>query len=167
MSIIIHSGSFYILRRKTGSKILKKDFCLLKEKVSNCQSKHVFISEPIPTLRKGIKSFSRLGLLTLASLNHDIKFIDNFNIFFNCKDRFKPDGDHPNFTGSRLLGTNLYHALGMPYQNKTVWISAKDKDSGLTACVSHLTIGSTSHKAFRGCLCPNQGSPPSHLPLKE
>lgn len=50
-----------------------------------CQSQHVFISGPIPTLRNGIKSLCRvLALntsLTSACLNHWISFTDNFNIF--------------------------------------------------------------------------------------
>ncbi|KAL7381915.1 hypothetical protein ABVT39_013464 [Epinephelus coioides] len=95
MRIIIHAGSFDILRGKTGSEILKKDFSLLLEKLSDCQSQNVFISGPIPTLGKGIKSFTRLlalnTWLTSACFTHGIKFIDNFNIFWNCKDRFQSD----------------------------------------------------------------------------
>ncbi|KAL7394085.1 hypothetical protein ABVT39_020320 [Epinephelus coioides] len=129
--IIIHAGSFDILRRKTGSEILKKDFSLLLEKLSDCQSQNVFISGPIPTLGKGIESFTRLlalnTWLTSACFTHGIKFIDNFNIFWNCKDRFQRDGIHPNITGCRLLGANLRHALGMPYQNKNGQIRAKDE----------------------------------------
>ncbi|KAL7393455.1 hypothetical protein ABVT39_011044 [Epinephelus coioides] len=56
MRIIIHAGSFDILRKKTGSEILKKDFSLLLEKLSDCQSQNVFISGPIPTLGKGIQT---------------------------------------------------------------------------------------------------------------
>ncbi|XP_049912611.1 uncharacterized protein LOC126397711 [Epinephelus moara] len=142
MRIIIHAGSFDILRRKTGSEILKKDFSLLLEKLSDCQSQNVFISGPIPTLGKGIESFTRLlalnTWLTSACFTHGIKFIDNFNIFWNCKDRFQRDGIHPNITGCRLLGANLRHALGMPYQNKNGQIRAKDKYGAQrqTACIS-------------------------------
>ncbi|KAL7386867.1 hypothetical protein ABVT39_014955 [Epinephelus coioides] len=140
--IIIHAGSFDILRRKTGSEILKKDFFLLLEKLSDCQSQNVFISGPIPILGKGIKSFTRLlalnTWLTSTCFTHGIKFIDNFNIFWNCKDRFQRDGIHPNITGCRLLGANLRHALGMPYQNKNGQIRAKDKYGAQrqTACIS-------------------------------
>ncbi|KAL7386858.1 hypothetical protein ABVT39_014914 [Epinephelus coioides] len=114
MRIIIYAGSFDILQRKTDSEILKK--------LSDCLSQNVFISGPIPTLGKGIESFTRLlalnTWLTSACFTHGIKFIDNFNVFWNCKDRFQRDGIHPNITGCRLLGANLRHALGMPYQNK-------------------------------------------------
>ncbi|KAL7374885.1 hypothetical protein ABVT39_008540 [Epinephelus coioides] len=131
MRIIIHAGSFDILQGKTGSEILKKDFSLLLEKLSDCQSQNVFISGPIPTLGKGIESFTRLlalnTWLTSACFTHGIKFIENFNIFWNCKDRFQRDGIHPNITGCRLLGANLRHALGKPYQNKNGQIRAKDK----------------------------------------
>lgn len=51
--------------------------------------------------------------LTSACLSHGIKFIDNFNIFWNCKDRFQHYGFHPNIPGSRLPGANLSHVLGM------------------------------------------------------
>lgn len=128
MRIIIDAGSFDILRRKTGSEILKKDFSLLLEKLSDCQSQHVFISGPIPTLGKGIETFTRLLALNTwlasACFTHGIKFIDNFNIFWNCKNHFQRDGIHPNITGCRPLGANLRHALGMPYQNKNGQIRA-------------------------------------------
>ncbi|KAL7394631.1 hypothetical protein ABVT39_000923 [Epinephelus coioides] len=139
MRIIIHAD---ILRGKTGSEILKKNFSLLLEKLSDCQSQNVFISGPIPTLGKGIESFTRLlalnTWLTSACFTHGIKFIDNFNIFWNCKDRFQHDGIHPNTTGCRLLGANLRHALGRPYQNKNGQIRAKDNYGAQrqTACIS-------------------------------
>ncbi|XP_034150103.1 perforin-1 isoform X3 [Esox lucius] len=72
MKIIIHTGTFDILQRKTGSEILNIYFSILLEKVNNFQQ-HVFI-----TLGKGIGSFSRLlGLntwLTSACLNHGISY---------------------------------------------------------------------------------------------
>ncbi|KAL7380858.1 hypothetical protein ABVT39_025064 [Epinephelus coioides] len=136
MRIIIHAGSFDILRGKTGSEILKKDFSLLLEKLSDCQSQNVFISGPIPTLGKGIESFTRLlalnTWLTSACFTHGIKFIDNFNIFWNCKDHFQRDGIHPNITGCRM-----------------------HRDRQPASLPLHLTLCSTSPKAFRGCLCPS------------
>ena len=66
--IIIHTGSFDILRRKTGSEILKKDFSLLLERLCHYGAHHVSISGPIPTVGKGIELFSRLlGLNTWLS----------------------------------------------------------------------------------------------------
>lgn len=58
MKIIIHTGSFDILRRKTGTEIMKEDF-FVTEETDDCQSQHVFITGPIPNLEKGIKSFSQ------------------------------------------------------------------------------------------------------------
>lgn len=60
------------MRKITGSEILKRDFGLLLEKPSNCQSQHVFISGPIPTLGRGMECFSRLLSLNtwLASACH-------------------------------------------------------------------------------------------------
>lgn len=99
----------------------KKDLSLLLEKLCNCQSQDAYVSGPAVTPGKGIKSFTGLpGLntrLTSACFVHGTEFIDNFNIFGDCKD-FKHDGVHPNITGSRRLGANLRHALGMPQTDR-------------------------------------------------
>lgn len=93
------------------------------------RSQHVLISDHIPTLGKGIESFSRRFALNTwlisACLAQGIKFIDKFIIFCNCQDHFKPDGGHPNITGCRLLGANLRHTYDMAYQNMHTQINAK------------------------------------------
>lgn len=181
--IIIHAGSFDILRKKTGSEILKQDFSRLLGSLNQYNLQHVFISGPIPTLGRGIESFSRLlGLNTwLASVctTHGINFIDNFNIFWNCKDRFRPDGVNPNITGCRLLGANLRHALGKLYQNMV--ISAKDitpAAPGETACPSppsspsadpllHITQGLRRMSLSQSGTQRHSSPPPSQPPVKQ
>lgn len=113
--IAIHAGSFDILKKKTGSETLKKDFLFLLEALKKLHLRVSFISGPIPTLGRGCESFNRLlGLNTcLASACHEqqIGFIDSFHIFWNIKGRFMPDRIHPNNIGSRHLGSNILHAL--------------------------------------------------------
>ena len=164
MRIIIHTGSFDILRRKTGSDTLKKVFSLLLERLCHYGAHSVSISGPIPTVGKGIELFSRLlGLntwLSNACITHGIKFIDNFNIFWNCKKRFRPDGVHPNRTGCRLLGAHLRHAVGTANLNMTVQIRVKDTAARQTTPrpPPHQTLYFTSPKVSKGCLYPSQDS---------
>ena len=148
--VVSTRGSFDILRRKTGSEVLMKDFSLLLERLCHYGAHRIFISGPIPTMGKGIELFSRLlGLntwLSNACITHGIKFIDNFNIFWNCTERFRPDGVHPNRTGCRLLGAHLRHAVGTANPNMTVQIRVKDTASRQTTSPSpdpllHITQG--------------------------
>ena len=111
--IIIHTGSFDILHKKTGSEILKKHFTQLLNTLNRYQD--ISISGPIACFRRGKEIFSRLlsfnTWLASVCLAHKRRFIDNFNVFWNCADRFKADGLHPNRRGSRLLTANISHAL--------------------------------------------------------
>lgn len=74
-------------------------------------------------------------------------------------------GIHLNVTGCRLLAANLLHATGIPYKSRNAQISV-NTHTGETACIGPrlLALCSTSPKAFRGCLCPNQRIqyPPPH-----
>ena len=111
--IIIHTGSFDILHKKTGTEILKKHFNQLLNTLNRYQD--VFISGPIACFRRGKEAFSRLlsfnTWLASVCLAHKLRFIDNFNVFWNCADRFQGDGLHPNRRGSRLLTANISHVL--------------------------------------------------------
>lgn len=64
-------------------------------------------------------------LCQIADCTGPLNNVDNFNIFWNCEDRFKCAGVYPNITGCRLLCDNLHHALGMPYKNKNAQINVK------------------------------------------
>lgn len=52
--IAIHAGSFDILKKKTGSETLKKDFLLLLEALKKLHLRVSFISGPIPTLAEDV-----------------------------------------------------------------------------------------------------------------
>ena len=99
--------------KKTGSEILKKHFTQLLNTLNRYQD--ISISGPIACFRRGKEIFSRLlsfnTWLASVCLAHKRRFIDNFNVFWNCADRFKADGLHPNRRGSRLLTANISHAL--------------------------------------------------------
>lgn len=145
--IVIHAGSFDILRNKSGSETLKKDFLFLLETLKKLHSGVSFISGPIPTLGRGCESFSRLiGLstwLSSACLEQQVGFIDNFNIFWNIKSRFMPDGIHPNNLGSRHLGSNIRHTIESSYQTL---ISRKVSTQGAgRETVTAPTTTTTSH----------------------
>lgn len=45
----------------------------------------------------------QLSMTTYINFRPHFKFIDNFNVFWNSKECFKPDGIRPNITGCRLL----------------------------------------------------------------
>lgn len=86
---------------------------------------------PFQPWRRGL-TFRLFALNTWLTtrLTRRIKFIDNFNIFWNCPDRLKSDEIHLNIT-----------CCGQPF------------------CLSLLlTLCSTSPQAIRWCLHPNQGS---------
>lgn len=115
--IIIHTGSHDVLKRRTGSEILKKDFSQLLHLIIQHDPSRVAISGPIPTVGKRSEAFSRLlnlnSWLTSECSNNGIQFIDNFNVFWNCKDHFQRDEIHPNRLGTRRLAANLNFAISM------------------------------------------------------
>ena len=113
--IIIHTGSFDILHKKTGSEILKKHFTQLLNTLNRYQD--ISISGPIACFRRGKEIFSRLlsfnTWLASVCLAHKRRFIDNFNVFWNCADRFKADGLHPNRRGL-LTTSNSQNQASLP-----------------------------------------------------
>ena len=130
--IIIHAGSFDILHKKTGSEILKRHFTQLLNALNRHQD--VSISGPIACFRRGQEAFSRLlsfnTWLASACFAHKRRFIDNFNVFWNCADRFQADGLHPNRRGSRLLTANIRHALLITSNSENKLQTSSCKDTG-------------------------------------
>lgn len=110
--IILHIGSFDILHKKTGTETLKEDFTKLMNTVNNHQ---MIISGPIACYKRGPEAFSRLlnlnTWLMTTCLALGLRFIDNFNVFWNCADRFHYNGLLPNRFGTRMLAANIHHAL--------------------------------------------------------
>uniref|UniRef100_A0A0F8AZE7 SGNH hydrolase-type esterase domain-containing protein n=1 Tax=Larimichthys crocea TaxID=215358 RepID=A0A0F8AZE7_LARCR len=110
--IIVHVGTNDTTRQE--SERTKNDFKLLFDALKNC-GKSVFISGPIPTVRRGAGRFSRLlslhTWLQSTSRIYNFGFIDNFNLFWDRDSLFKLDGIHPNKRGSQMLCANLQHAV--------------------------------------------------------
>ncbi|KAK0136994.1 hypothetical protein N1851_026861 [Merluccius polli] len=79
-SLVIHTGALDVVKQQ--SEVLKRDFNDLLNKV-RCLNTEVFISGPLPTVRRGDERFSRLLMLnrwlkdTCAA--QSVNFIDNFN----------------------------------------------------------------------------------------
>ena len=123
-SLIIHAGANDVLRQK--SEILKQDFTELLNKVEHLDTE-VLISGPLPTVQRGDERFSRLWMLnkwlkdTCAA--RAVKFIENFNIFWERWHLFKADGFCLNKSGVRLLSSNIFY-----FVHKTSGAPAKDKD---------------------------------------
>lgn len=119
-------------------KLALKHFIKLLNTLTEHQD--VSISGPIACYRRGKEAFSQLLSFNtwLASIchSHKLRFIDNFNIFWNCGDRLASDGLHPNYRGSRLLTANISHALltSLSGQNQAP-ISAPSKSNDTTSCM--------------------------------
>lgn len=110
--IIIHAGANDIAKQQ--SELLKRDFSHLFNIVSQSQVA-VFISGPTPTCGRGIGSFSRLlslnTWLSSACNSHHVGFVNNFDVFWERRHLFGPDGLHLNRAGTRMLSANLTHGV--------------------------------------------------------
>ena len=121
--VIIHVGTNDTTKQQ--SELLKRDFTQLFNQLSRFQRLAVFISGPTPTCGRGIGRFSRLlslnTWLSSACSTHKVGFIDNFDVFWERRHLFGPDGLHLNRAGTRVLSANLAygvqhtHATTLPY----------------------------------------------------
>uniref|UniRef100_A0A8C2ZPZ6 OSK domain-containing protein n=1 Tax=Cyclopterus lumpus TaxID=8103 RepID=A0A8C2ZPZ6_CYCLU len=106
-NIILHIGSNDVVKQE--SEMLKQDFKNLLNTVSSLNAE-VFISGPLPPIRRGPERFTRLlalnTWLSTACPDHSVHFIDNFNIFWNRKQLFKTDGLCLNKAGVKLFTSN-------------------------------------------------------------
>ncbi|KAK0148551.1 hypothetical protein N1851_011108 [Merluccius polli] len=122
-SLVIHTGALDVVKQQ--SEVLKQDFNDLLNKV-RCLNTEVFISGPLPTVRRGDERFSRLLMLnrwlkdTCAA--QSVNFIDNFNIFWERRHLFEADGFCLNKSGVQLLSYNIFDFL-----RRSPAASAKDK----------------------------------------
>ncbi|KAF3851685.1 hypothetical protein F7725_013457, partial [Dissostichus mawsoni] len=82
-NVVIHIGTNDTAYRQ--SEVLKQDFASLFKVLKEC-NKSVFISGPIPSIRRGVERFSRLLSLNIwlqsVCCSHNLGFIDNFNLFW-------------------------------------------------------------------------------------
>ncbi|KAK0135756.1 Protein RIC-3 [Merluccius polli] len=106
-SLVIHTGALDVVKQQ--SEVLKQDFNDLLNKV-RCLNTEVFISGPLPTVRRGDERFSRLLMLnrwlkdTCAA--QSVNFIDNFNIFWERRHLFEADGFCLNKSGITSKGSS-------------------------------------------------------------
>ncbi|KAK0156136.1 hypothetical protein N1851_000584 [Merluccius polli] len=111
-SLVIHTGALDVVKQQ--SEVMKRDFNDLLNKV-RCLNTEVFISGPLPTVRRGDKRLSRLLMLnrwlkdTCAA--QSVNFIDNFNIFWERRHLFEADGFCLNKSGVQLLSYNIFDFL--------------------------------------------------------
>ena len=103
-SLILHTGACDVVKQQ--SEVLKQDFTNLLNKVRSLDTV-VFVSAPLPTVRRGDERLSRLLVLNrwlkATCAAQSVNFIDNFNIFWQCRHLFKADGS--------WLGTNMFGVL--------------------------------------------------------
>uniref|UniRef100_A0A8C9XI99 OSK domain-containing protein n=1 Tax=Sander lucioperca TaxID=283035 RepID=A0A8C9XI99_SANLU len=111
-NIILHIGSHDVVKQQ--SEVLNRDFMNLLNTVSSLNAE-VFISGPIPPVRIGAERFSRLlalnKWLSTACTVHSLRFIDNFNIFWDRRHLFKADGLFLNKPGVKLFTSSLHYFL--------------------------------------------------------
>ncbi|KAK0155338.1 hypothetical protein N1851_002348 [Merluccius polli] len=111
-SLVIHTGALDVVKQQ--SEVLKRDFNDLLNKV-RCLNTEVFISGPLPTVRREDERFSRLLMLnrwlkdTCAA--QSVNCIDNFNIFWEHRHLFEADGFCLNMSGVQLLSYNIFDFL--------------------------------------------------------
>ncbi|CAJ1085741.1 unnamed protein product [Xyrichtys novacula] len=117
-AIVIHCGANDIVTEQ--SEKLKRDFSELLKTVSSLNAQ-VFISGPLPPIKRGDMRFSRLFALNrwLSTACTKVNFIDNFRLFWDRRHYFRADGLSLNKAGVKLFTSNLYHSLRHP--------SVKDK----------------------------------------
>lgn len=107
-NVVVHIGTNDLSYRQ--SVLLQRNFTRLIKLLKDC-GKKAFISGPIPTLGRGVNSFSRLlslhSWLHAECVQHDVGFIDNFNLFWGRRALFTPDGLHPSRLGASMLLNNI------------------------------------------------------------
>ncbi|KAG2467704.1 RS12 protein, partial [Polypterus senegalus] len=125
-SIVLHAGVNDIRHRQ--SEILKADFApLIRDTKERTPSAKIFVSGPLPLVRRSNEYYSRLlGLnnwLQGFCKKKDVGFINNWNLFLERPRLFKRDGLHPNSFGARVLSENIskdYDAFFESKENNTV-----------------------------------------------
>ena len=107
-TVILHVGSNDIKAQQ--SEKLKKDFMSLIDTLLDSRAQCV-ISGPMPSPCWGDIKFSRLRNLHIWLKGYcrslGLPFIDNFTTFLDRPALFRYDGLHLNWSGSRLLSTNM------------------------------------------------------------
>ena len=125
-SVILHIGANDVVKQE--SEVLKRDFTELFKTVKSLNVE-VFISGPLPPIRRGAERFSRLlalnTWLSTVCATHSVHFINNFYLFWERRHLFKADGLCLNKSGVKLLLSNVFYFLRHPSVPP-----AKDKRQG-------------------------------------
>ena len=112
--VIVHVGTCNTACEQ--SELIKKDFNNLFRFLSSCD-KSVYISGSIPSLGRGVGRFSRLLSLhtwlqsTCTAKKKQLGFINNFDLFWDRSDLFRPDVIHPSWRGNQIATANLQHTV--------------------------------------------------------
>lgn len=114
-SVILHIGANDVVKQQ--SEVLKRDFIELFATV-NSLNVEVFISGPLPPVRRGAERFSRLlalntWLSTVCAI-YSVCFINNFFLFWERRHLFKADGLCLNKSGVKLFLSNVFYFLRHP-----------------------------------------------------
>ena len=135
-SLLLHVGTNDVGKRQ--SELLKSDFIRLFSVLKHLHYK-ISISGPTPTAGRGSDRFSRLlGLntwLQSACRAHNVRFIDNFNLFWQRSELFAMDGFHLNFAGARALPINLSYYIRHYLSSIT---TPQQTQTELATCASQL-----------------------------
>ena len=106
--IVVHIGTNDTSH--CNSELLKSDFMRLVDYLHTTKIAF-FLSGPISRHDSGDIGFSRVvsinSWLKRLCRNHDIPFIDNFNLFWNRSSFFNRDRLHPNKWGIQALASNF------------------------------------------------------------
>ena len=109
---IVHCGTNDTTR--TPSELTKAHFIQLFNLLQS-SGKAVFVSGPLPTLGRGDVRFSRIlylhTWLQSACAAHNIRFIHNFDMFWERPSFFGRDGLHLSTLGCRILASKFQHAV--------------------------------------------------------
>ncbi len=110
-------GDFAVKDVKSMCSKNTKILCFPKDMGSDLADL-VFISGPLPPVRRGVERFSRLlapnTWLSTACTVHSVHFIDNFNFFWDCRHLFKADGCGLYKSGVKLFTSNIIYFLHHP-----------------------------------------------------
>uniref|UniRef100_A0A3B4FKP6 GIY-YIG domain-containing protein n=1 Tax=Pundamilia nyererei TaxID=303518 RepID=A0A3B4FKP6_9CICH len=109
-NIVLHTGSNDVSKQQT--EVLKPDFTGLLNTRIGLSYKPI---RPVPLVRGGDERFGRLFALNKwlisACTDHSVHFINNFNIFWECRHLFKANGFNFNKSGVKLFTSNLFYSI--------------------------------------------------------
>ena len=111
-TVIFHAGVNDLRYKQTET--LKAHFRTVAKEVSSA-NKSLVISGPLPMRRKGCEAFSRLlnlnEWLKTWCTEQSLKFVDNFDTFWENPNLLGRDGLHPTQEGANAIAENIMNSL--------------------------------------------------------